>query len=66
VLYIVLNVHAPCENKSNDVQDSFYEELGCGRKQAKLQWLQVPNEVNEDNISNARWEASRHFRNKKR
>jgi hypothetical protein len=24
----VLNVHAPCENKSGDVKDSFYEELG--------------------------------------
>jgi hypothetical protein len=36
------------------------------RKQAKLQWLQVPSVVNEDNLSNVRWEASRHFRNKKR
>jgi endonuclease/exonuclease/phosphatase family metal-dependent hydrolase len=26
---IVLNVHAPCENKRDDVNDSFYEELGC-------------------------------------
>jgi exonuclease III len=26
---IVLNVHTPCEDKSNDVKDSFYEELGC-------------------------------------
>jgi len=25
---IVLNVHAPCEDKSDDVKDSFYEELG--------------------------------------
>jgi hypothetical protein len=24
---IVLNVHAPCENKSVDVKDSYYEEL---------------------------------------
>jgi exonuclease III len=24
---IVLNVHAPCEDKGNDVKDSFYEEL---------------------------------------
>jgi hypothetical protein len=22
-------VHAPCEDKSDDVKDSFYEELGC-------------------------------------
>jgi hypothetical protein len=36
------------------------------RKQAKLQWLQDPSEVNEDNLSDVRWEASRHFRNKKR
>jgi hypothetical protein len=25
---VVLNVHAPCEDKSYDVTDSFYEELG--------------------------------------
>jgi hypothetical protein len=37
-----------------------------GRKQAKLQWLQDPSVVNEDNLSNVTWEASRHFRNKKR
>jgi hypothetical protein len=36
------------------------------RKQAKLQWLQDPSVVNEDNSRNVRWEASRHFRNKKR
>jgi hypothetical protein len=35
------------------------------RKQAKLQWLQDPSVVNEDNLSNVRREASRHFRNKK-
>jgi hypothetical protein len=34
------------------------------RKQAKLQWLQDPNEIN-DNL-NKRHETSRHFRNKKR
>jgi exonuclease III len=22
-------VHAPCEDKSNDVKDSFYDELAC-------------------------------------
>jgi hypothetical protein len=26
---VVLNVHALCEDKSNDVKDSFFEELGC-------------------------------------
>jgi hypothetical protein len=25
---IVVNVHAPCEDKSDDVKDSFYKELG--------------------------------------
>jgi hypothetical protein len=25
---IVVNVHAPCENTSDDIKDSFYEELG--------------------------------------
>jgi hypothetical protein len=36
------------------------------RKQAELQWLQKPSEVNEGNLSGVRREASRHFRNKKR
>jgi anti-sigma28 factor (negative regulator of flagellin synthesis) len=36
------------------------------RKQAKLQWLQDPSVVNEDNFRNVRREASRQFRNKKR
>jgi hypothetical protein len=34
------------------------------RKQAKLQWLQDPSEINGDNLNNVRHEASRHFRNK--
>jgi hypothetical protein len=25
---IVVNVHAPCEDMSDDIKDSFYEELG--------------------------------------
>jgi hypothetical protein len=36
------------------------------RKQAKLQWLQDPSEINWDNLNNVRREASRYFRNKKR
>jgi hypothetical protein len=36
------------------------------RKQAKLQWLQDPSEANENNLSDVKREASRHFRNKKR
>jgi hypothetical protein len=34
-------------------------------KQAKLQCLQDPNEINLDNLNNIRCEASRHFRSKK-
>jgi hypothetical protein len=36
------------------------------RKQAKLQWLQNPIQVNGDNMNNVRHEASRTFRTKKR
>jgi hypothetical protein len=36
------------------------------RKQAKLQWLQNPNQSNLDNLNNARHEASRYFRSEKR
>ena len=34
------------------------------RKQAKMQWLQDPNQSNVDNLNSVRREASRHFRNK--
>jgi hypothetical protein len=56
-----------CESKS--YKSWFNEEclkLVYRRKQAKLQWLQDPSVVNEDNLRNVRREASRHFRNKKR
>jgi hypothetical protein len=36
------------------------------RKQAKMQWLQNPNQSNVDNLKNVRREASRHFRKKRR
>jgi hypothetical protein len=36
------------------------------RKQAKLQWLQDPNEMNKDNTSDVMRKASRHLKNKKR
>jgi hypothetical protein len=36
------------------------------RKQARLQWLQDPSEINAVNLNNIRREASRHFTNKKR
>jgi hypothetical protein len=41
-------------------------ELLDQRKQAKLQWLQHPSEINGDNPNNVRCEASTYFRNKKR
>jgi hypothetical protein len=40
--------------------------LSDQRKQAKLQWLQDPSEINKDNLNNIRCETSKHFRNKKR
>ena len=36
------------------------------RKQAKMQWVQDPSQCNVDNLNNARHEASKHFRNKKK
>jgi hypothetical protein len=36
------------------------------RKQAKLQWLQDPSKINEDNLNSLKREAIRNFRNKKR
>jgi hypothetical protein len=45
--------------------DKGYSKLLHQRKQNKLQWLQDPSEINEDNLNNIRRETSRHFRNKK-
>jgi hypothetical protein len=36
------------------------------RKQAKLQWLQDPSDINGDNLNSVIREANRYFRNKKR
>jgi hypothetical protein len=36
------------------------------RKQAKLQWLQNPNQISEDNLQNLRHENRRTFKNKGR
>jgi hypothetical protein len=41
-------------------------ELLDQRKEAKLQWLQDPSEINGDNMNNVRRQASRQFRNKKK
>jgi hypothetical protein len=45
--------------------DEGCSELLDQGKEAKLQWLQDPSEINGDNLSNVR-HTSRHFRNKKR
>jgi hypothetical protein len=57
--YYELKKHKPWFNKG-------CSELLDQRKDAKLQWLQDPNEINGDNLNNVRHEASRHFRNKNR
>jgi hypothetical protein len=55
-----------CEAKRHKTWfDEECSKLVDRRKEAKLQWLQDPSAVNEDNMSNVRREASRHFRNKK-
>jgi hypothetical protein len=45
-------------------------DKGCSkldqRKEAKLHWVQNQSVINGDNLHNARCEASRYFRNKKR
>jgi hypothetical protein len=34
------------------------------RKQAKMLWLQDPNQCNVDNLNNVQYELSRHVRNR--
>jgi hypothetical protein len=46
--------------------DDECSKLTDQRKQAKLQWLQNPNQINTDNLQNLRRENSTAFRNKKR
>jgi hypothetical protein len=55
-----------CEAKRHKPRFDECLKLVDRRKQAKLQRLQDPSVVNEDNLSSVRREASRHFRNKKR
>jgi hypothetical protein len=52
--------------KHNPRFDEGCSKLLYQRKQAKLQWLQDPSEINADNLNNVRHEANRYFRNKKR
>jgi hypothetical protein len=74
-------VHAPTEDLKTSAKDNlgcqklkhnkpwFDDEcskLKDQQKQAKLQWLQNPNQINGDSLKNLRSEASRTFRNKER
>jgi hypothetical protein len=55
-----------CESKHHKPRfDEESSKFVDQRKQAELQWLQDPCEVNKGNLSNVRWGANRHFRNKK-
>jgi hypothetical protein len=56
-----------CETEHHKLWfDEEYLKMVDRRKQTKLQWLQDPSKVNENNLSDVRQEASRHFRNKTR
>jgi hypothetical protein len=46
--------------------DDEFSKLIDRRKQAKLQWLQYPTQVNGDNMDNVSPEATRTFRTKKK
>jgi hypothetical protein len=46
--------------------DEGCSELSEQRKQAKLQWLWNPSEINRDNLNNIRRETIRHFRDKRK
>jgi hypothetical protein len=52
--------------KHKPLSDKGCSELLDQRKQAKLQWLQDPSQINGDNLNSVRCEASRYFRNEKR
>jgi hypothetical protein len=53
--YFELKKHKPWFNEG-------CSKLLDQRKQAKLQWLQDPGEINGDSLSNVRHEACRYFR----
>jgi hypothetical protein len=44
--------------------DEECSELIDHKKQAELQWLQDPSEINGDNLNNVKREASRYFKKK--
>jgi hypothetical protein len=44
---------------------TWFDEACIKHRQANLQWLLNPSEINGDTLKNIRREASRYFRNKK-
>jgi hypothetical protein len=76
-----VEVNSAWETKRENIKISAKESLGyfglkkhkpwfdegCSKlqKEAKLECLQDPSEINGDNMNNVRREASRYFRNKK-
>jgi hypothetical protein len=56
--YFELKKHKPWFDKG-------CSKLTDQRKEAKLQWLQDPSEIDGDNLNNVRHKASKYFRNKK-
>jgi hypothetical protein len=54
------------EKKHKPWFDEGCSKLLDPRKQAKLQWLEDPNEIIGDNLNSVLCEASRLFRNKRR
>jgi hypothetical protein len=57
LVYYEMGKQKPCFNEG-------CSKLLDQRKQAKLQWLQDPREINGDNLNNVRHEASKYFRKK--
>jgi hypothetical protein len=51
--------------KNKPLFDEGCSKLLDQRKQAKLQWLQDPSEINGDNLNGTKSETIRHFRKKR-
>jgi len=54
------------ESQGNWRFDEEYSRFLDKRKQAKMKWLQDPNQNNVDKTNDVRHQASRHFGNKKK
>jgi hypothetical protein len=64
---VIEDISRTWKNIEENIATSATETLGLYElKQAKMQWLQDPNQSNVDNLNSVRYEANRHFRKKKR